>query len=220
MPLFEDLTASELTAVAPMLTRRHYAKDTVIFHEGDPVETIFFIESGRVKIYTVTGDGREQTINFLRPGDFFPHVGFLEGGHYPATALAVEDSRLAAIPRKELLDLLERDGRIAVRVLKAMGRRITSLQQRVKDLTHRNLHARVALVLLRLAEEYGTPCPAGTTALGVHMTHQELANLVGAARESVSRALGDLRKDGAVFVDSQGYMVIDRRRLLQVSTRS
>lgn len=219
IPLFEGLDAAELAAVAALVGERRCERNAVIFHEGDPVETIFFIVSGLVKVFTLTDDGREQTINLLRPGEFFPHVGFLEGGRTPATAVALEESRLAAIRRTELLDLVARDGRIAVAMLKAMGRRITALQRRVKDLAHRDLPARVALTLLRLAEEHGTPRPTGATALGLHLTHQELANLIGAARESVSRALGDLRREGALFVDPQGHMVIDRRRLLQVSTR-
>lgn len=219
IPLFEGLDAAELAAVAALVSERSRARNAVVFHEGDPVENIFFIVSGLVKVFTLTDDGREQTINLLRPGEFFPHVGFLEGGRAPATAVALEESRLAAIRRTDLLDLVARDGRIAAGMLKAMGRRITALQHRVKDLAHRDLHARVALTLLRLAEEHGTPCPTGATALGLHLTHQELANLIGAARESVSRALADLRREGALFADPQGHMVIDRRRLLQVSTR-
>lgn len=217
IPFFEGLDEHQLAELAPLVSQRRYPKNAVVFHEGDPVETIYFLDTGLVKVYSITDDGREQTLNLLRPGDFFPHVGFLEGGSYPATAQAIQDSRIAAVRRTELLELLQHNGHVAVQLLKAMGRRINSLQQRVKDLTHRNLHARVAMILLRLAEEHGSPAPEGS-ALNIHITHQELANLIGAARESVSRTLGEFKKDGFIGIDTSGRLLINKRALLEYSS--
>lgn len=217
IPLFAGLAPAELAAVASLLAERSYPRQAVIFHEGDPVEAVYFLQEGLVKVSTVTDDGREQTLSLLRPGDFFPHVGFLEGGSYPATAVALTDSRLARLGRAELMRLLEENGRLAVRMLQDLARRLTNLQRRLRHLAHRNLHARLSLALLHLAEEHGAPLPDGAVLLTLPITHQELANLIGAARESVSRALGDLRQAGAVASDPQGRLIVRRRRLVETA---
>ncbi len=212
--LFAGLGEDQISRLAPLVARRGVPKSGVIFREGDPVEAVYFLESGLVKVYSLTADGEEQIINILRPGDFFPHLGFLEGGTYPATAEALTDSRLMGIRRTDLLDLVRHDGDFAVAMLAAMGRRIAMLQQRVRDLSHRDLRGRLARALLRLADEHGVATPAGTR-LDLPLSHRELANLVGAARESVSRTLAEFRREGLVTTDPGGRLVVNRQHLLE-----
>lgn len=214
IPLFAGLGEEQRARLAALAVRRSLPRGTVIFREGDPVEAVYFLESGLVKVYSLTAEGEEQIINILRPGDFFPHLGFLEGGSYPATAEAISPARLVTVRRAALLDLVRRDGDFAVAMLAAMGRRIAVLQHRVRDLSHRDLRGRLARVLLRLADEHGVATPAGTR-LDLPLSHRELANLVGAARESVSRALAEFRREGLVAGDASGRLVINRQRLIE-----
>ncbi len=209
MPFLAVLGEEDLDGVLRLATERVYRRSQTIFTEGDSVEAVFFIVSGLVKVFTVTEDGREQLLHLLGPGEFFPHVGFLEGGRYPANAVAMEESRLSLLRRADLVQLLRGNGDLALRMMSAMIRRIAELHQRVKDLSHRDVRERVVRMLLHLAKEHGRPEPDGVH-LRITLTHQDLAGMVGAARESVTRILAELRQEGLVAVDEGGLVLKDK----------
>lgn len=217
LSLFADLNDEELAPVLAAMHERTLPRGHVIFHEGTPVEAVYFLDAGRVKVSSLTDDGREQILSILRPGEFFPHVGFLDAGPYPGTAVTMEESQVVVLRRSDLLSLLRQNGELALRMMGALAARVASMQQRVKDLTHRHLKERLAFALLRLAEEHGTPAPGAVPApgvrLGVHLTHEELANMVGAARESVSRCLSEWKAQGLLNQDATGHLILDRRAL-------
>ncbi len=217
IPLLSAVDDKTLECLLPLVSDRKYEKNQVIFLEGDPVEAIYFLKSGLVKVFILTPDGKEQTINILQAGDFFPHMGYLEGGDYPATAQTLCDSRLAIIRRADLLSLLQRNCGLTLKILLATAERMTTLQKRYKDLLQRDLIARVGRALLWLAESHGVPSPEGIR-LNIHLTHQELANLVGAARESVSRIMSDFKKDELIGINKEGALILkDKGRLIALA---
>lgn len=213
IPFLAELDQEDLARVLPLFNERLYQRYQTVFSEGDAIEAVYFLVSGLVKVFTVTGDGHEQLLTLLRPGDFFPHIGFLEGGCYPATAQAMEDSRLGLLRRQDLVELLRHNGDLALRIMATLTHRIADLQQRVKDLSHHDLRSRVIRTLLRLAEKHGRPDPSGIN-LGVALTHQDLAGLVGAARESVTRVLTELRQEGLLAVEEGCLVLVDKVKLL------
>lgn len=217
VPLFASLDEKTLNCLVPLVSERKYPKNHVIFSEGDPVEAIYFLKTGLVKVFIITPDGKEQTINILQPGDFFPHMGFLEGGQYPATAQTLEDTSLAVIRRDALMDLLRKNCELTLNMLLATAERVSTLQKRYRDLLQRDLRARIGRALLWLAESHGKPSQEGIK-LSIHLTHQELANLVGAARESVSRTMSDFKKEGLISINEEGALVIkDKARINALS---
>ncbi len=215
LPLFAPLAEEELTRLAPAVRSRTAPRGSVIFREGEEVAAIHFLVSGRVKVAMMTADGREQTLTILGPGDFFPHLGCLAGGAYPATTTALEDCALLLVDLAALADLLRRNGDLALAMLLKMAQRLEDLQQRVRELAERDLRVRVARALLHLADRHGRP-GAGGLQLDLRLTHQELASLTGTARESISRTLGAFRREGLVE-SAEGSLVIRDRAALQAA---
>lgn len=211
-PLFQDLHDEDLRAIASIVRERHYRRQMLVFLEGEPLDAIYFIRKGSVKVYTTGSDGREQILNILGARDFFPHVGLLEGGVYPATAETLEDIDLGLLRREEFRQLLREHPDIAIRLLEAMGEKLRGLQNQVKDMGLRNVPGRLASLLLRLAERHGEPAPDGVR-IPLELTHQEFANLAGTSRESVSRALTSFRKEGCIRMDDAHIVIVDSEKL-------
>ncbi len=216
--MFAGLPHPALTELARVVHRKRVPARHTLFYEGDPVTTLYCIHHGRIRIDVTMEDGGENTINILGDGEFFPHTGLLPGGTYPATATTMVETELAAILRDDLVQLVRQNPEIAYHLLLEMGRRAEILQSRVRELTQRDLRLRVLCVLMRLARmrlrngEIPHPVPDGT-GLDFHLTHEELARLSGGARESISRILADLKREGIVLQSSQGRLVINYGQL-------
>lgn len=211
-PLFKDLHEEDLQKIAAIIRERHYRRQMLVFLEGEPLDAVYFLRRGSVKVYTAGADGREQILNILGPGDFFPHIGLLEGGTYPATAETLDEVELGLLRREEFQQLLREHPDIAIRLLEVMGEKLRGLQMQVKDMGLRNVPGRLASVLLRLAERYGEPVDDGVR-IPLELTHQELANIAGTSRESVSRALAAFRKEGAIRMQDTSIVIVDTGKL-------
>lgn len=232
-PLFADLEEKDLQQIAPLALERHYRGDMFVLVEGEPVDAVFFLRDGTVKATRSSPDGREQIISVLGVGDFFPHVGLLDGGPAPATVRTLSDVDLSVIRRADFVGLLRQNGDIALRVMAALEQRIRMLQNQVLDLGLKTVPARLASVLLELAmksaaagavagdqvrktgeklsEKAGdgqSGKPEERLILNVHLSQQELANMVGATRETVSRVLADFRRSGVIALEKDGSIVI------------
>lgn len=215
--LFEGFDEEELAAIAGLMRPRHYRRGMYVFLEGEPVEAVYFVESGSVKAFTTDAEGREHILSILGPGDFFPHVGFLDGGPAPGTAQALEEAALWVVERREFYRLLTERPGLAVRMVAVLSGRIRRLQAQVRELATRSVHQRVAEALLRLADQHGTPHPLPGAPravwLAIRLSHQELAGLVGTARETVSRSLSELRRAGLLATERGHLVLVDPERL-------
>lgn len=215
--LFEGLSEVELIPIARLMRRRRYRKGMFIFVEGEPVDAVYVVESGSVKASTASPDGRQHILGVMGPGDFFPHVGFLDGGPAPGTAEALEDTTAWVIERSALYQALLEHPAVAVRLIALLSQRIRKLQAQVRELATQDVASRLAGALVRLAREHGAahPLPEAPQAvrIGVRLSHQDLAALVGTARETVSRVLAAFRKAGLVRVERGYLVVLDMARL-------
>lgn len=181
---FRDLPPAVLQRVLSVAQWRRYRRGDVLFHEGSPVTSVFLLNNGRVKIYTVTDDGREQLLHLLAAGAVFPRVGLFVAGEHPATAVMDQEGVVGTIQREAVLELARTDGEMAVALLGMMEGVVRYLQERIRTLALQDVKSRVLQLLMR------------TTETGRDLTHQEIAGFVGAARETVSRAIADLRRQG------------------------
>ncbi|MDI3317876.1 MAG: Crp/Fnr family transcriptional regulator [Bacillota bacterium] len=203
-PIFTGLDPGSLAAIGALLRRRQLAPSQVLFEQGEPVTDLFVIESGLIKAFVLTPGGRQQTINLLGAGEVVPHVGFLEGSTYPATATALEPTTLWALGRDPLMALLRRDAQLAIRLLEITARRLAELQHRLQETALGDLRQRVAYALVRLASEHGRGEGRWRT-LPAGITHQEIANLAGVSRESVSRMMSRFQRNGWVREGAEGH---------------
>jgi len=208
IPLFRDLSEPELERVAQLAIFRYYARKSVIFAEGAEKEAVYLIRDGLVKTFKTDENGHEQIVSFLKPGDMFPHTGFFTAKPYPATAVAITDARLAAIPIQQFEQLLLQMPSIAVKVMRVLGEKIAELQERLQTLTGQDVRNRVVSFLLGLAERHGE-ARDGRIAINLPMTHQEFANAVGSTRETVNRMLNQLEKDQILKTDRNRIVILD-----------
>ncbi len=212
VPIFRDLSSEDLERVAHIVYERRYRKGQIIFAEGEPGEAFFVVKTGRVKVSKLAEDGREQILSIWHPGDPVGMVVLFDGQPYSATAEAADDTTVAMIRVRDFQNLLSGDPRLAGKVLREVGGRLRQAFCRISEMALMDTPTRLASTLLKMAEEDGVPEGAGIR-LAVPLTHQELGNLIGASRETVTRILSDFRRARAIAVDKNGIVITDLRKL-------
>jgi CRP/FNR family transcriptional regulator len=217
--LFRELTEEELGRLSLISSIRTQARKTKIFHEGGEREAVFFILDGLVKAFKTAENGHERIVSLLKEGDMFPHTGFFHTGSYPATAEALVDSTLLAIPVKPFERMILDYPGIAIKLMRVMSDKLLELQQQLQELSGQHVQDRSLSFLLKLAENYGKPT-GGAIRINIPITHQEFASAVGTTRETVNRVLSQLRKEKLVEVNREGITVLDYEGLKKWSGKT
>lgn len=210
--LFSFLEDEQLAEVDRLIMERTYQRGRIIFVEGEPGEAVFFLKTGRVKISKQTEDGREQILHFIHPGEVFAEVVLYDGGPYPATAEAVEDSKMGLIRNADMERITLANPDIALGMLKIMSRRLRMAQRQINELALLDTSRRLASTLLFLSAEQGVPCEQGM-AIDMSLTNQDLANMIGTSRETANRILSDLRRQRVIRVEKKQIVIIDMKKL-------
>jgi CRP/FNR family transcriptional regulator len=197
IPLFAELHDDALLQLARRCVTRTAGAGQVLFTTGEECRGLYMIESGRVRIYRTDPSGREQVLHVEGPGRTVAELPLFDGGAYPASAIAIEESRLVFLPRAAFEHLYRTQPDIAQAVIRALGRRLRHLVHLAETLAFRDVAARLAMLLVGYAERGGVSTAAGVE-IEVDRTQEELAHEIGTARESVSRALKQLRRKGLI----------------------
>lgn len=208
VPLFRDLNPQEIERLENIVIQRSFRKKSTIFLEGSKKESVYFIQDGLVKTYKTDENGNEQIVSFLKTGDMFPHTGFFNQNPYPATAEAIVDTLLLAIPVHSFEQLMLTTPTIAIKVMRVLGLKIQELQAKLQEFTGQDVHLRALSFLLQLAEKHGE-AKGNTVLIEVPMTHQEFANVIGTTRETVNRLLNQLRKDKIIETQRNEIIILD-----------
>lgn len=191
--LFEEMSEEELKAILDIIRTRKYKKGAIIFAEGEPGEAVFFVKAGRVKISKLTSDGREQILHFVSEGDVFAEVCLFNDGPYPATAEIVEDAEIGFIRNPDLEETVKNNGAIAIKLIHLLNNRLKVAQSRIRDLALKDAYARTAQLLLTLANDKGCTKTKEYT-IDMDLSRQDLANMVGLTRETLTRVLSEFKK--------------------------
>ncbi|MFQ5893233.1 MAG: Crp/Fnr family transcriptional regulator, partial [Nitrospinota bacterium] len=186
--LFEEFEPAEMEALVPITHMDKVAARRTLYLPDDPSDRVFFLKEGRVKISKLSEAGKEVTLAILEPGEIFGELALVDEGPRGTVAEVLEDTFLCFIERNDFQKLLESRPELALEVTKLIGARHKALEAKVEDLVFRDVNARLAKLLLELAESYGTEVGEGTR-IEVKLTHQELANLVGSTRETTTAIL-------------------------------
>ena len=188
LPLLADVDDAALARLAERCVTRSLSAGTLLFRAGDACRGLYVLAEGRVRIFRVNRDGREQVLHVEGPGRPVAELPLLDGGPYPASAMTLEPSVLAFLPREVFEALYRTNPDAAHAIIRALGKRLRHLVQLTETLAFRDVAARLALLLAGYAERQGEPGPDGVR-LSLDRTQEELALEIGTARESVSRAL-------------------------------
>jgi CRP/FNR family cyclic AMP-dependent transcriptional regulator len=206
--LFARLGDSEIDAVlARALVARH-AEGDLIFAKGDPGNSMMAVLEGRIMITAPSQDGRQVVLTVMRDGDVFGEIALLDGKERTADATAMTDCELLIVPRRSLLALLERRPDLCIDLLIVLCERLRRTNEQVEDLAFLDLEARIAKVLIRLAEENGRG-QSGSAPVGVKISQRALGELVGGSRESVNKHLQDWKRSGIIAIEKGSIVIRD-----------
>jgi CRP-like cAMP-binding protein len=188
------------------------SKGQVLFKEGDPGDRLFVVVDGKLKLGTASSDGRENLLSILGPGDMFGELSLFDPGPRTATATAVVDSKLLALANDRVIGWVT--DHPSLQLLKRLSQRLRRANDVLSDLVFADVPGRVAKAIIELGERFGTKEVDGLH-VNHELTQEELAQLVGASRETVNKALADFASRGWVKLEPRAVIVLDFERLLK-----
>ncbi len=211
--LLKGLSVKTINKIADYAKFHQFRRGEKIFTEDSSGQCLYVLVSGRVKIYTSAGT-RTKTFALLDPGDFFGEMALLGEPTRSASARALLDTELLVLDRKDFYRFLKIDSNLTITVLQTLCSRLRRADKEIEMLAFQNVVGRTAITLLELDGKYGKPVSEGSL-LGADITQQEFADLVGTAREMVTRVLGKFRKMSAIIYDTASGRIIitDREKL-------
>lgn len=209
VPLFNGLDRSELEKFAEVTREKSYPKGSVILFEDDPGDSLFVVREGRVKVVLIGEDGREVILGVLGVGEYFGELSLIDDRPRSAHVIAMEDSNLLVLRREDFRKRVESSPSVAWSLLTELSRRLRRADDKIGGLVLLDVPGRIARLLLDLAEE------SGTNAIEKTLTHQTIAQMIGASRETVSRAMKDFQDAGWITVERRRIAIADRAALEQ-----
>ncbi|MFC1490114.1 Crp/Fnr family transcriptional regulator [Candidatus Latescibacterota bacterium] len=208
IPLFSTLKDEELDAIYELSYTKKCSKDAIILLENEEGDTLFIILGGKVKVTTFSESGKEVIFSILSEGDFFGDMSLMDGKPRSATVISIEESELRLIRRNDFIKLIEKHPRIALKLLEELTSRLRKADERIESLAIHDVTGRLAGILLELAEERGDKKDKSVL-IKARPTHQELANMVGTTRETVTRVLKQLENKNYINMSGKDLLILD-----------
>ena len=210
--LFERLTDEQVERIESQSQARSFARGELVYLPSDSSHSVMLLTSGRIKLYHLTSEGKQALLGFIEPGEIFGELAAFQGGPHEEFAEAMEKSTVILIPRDVLQSLMEEHAQVAIGVTKLMGLRRHRLERRLKSLLFRSNRERLIHLLLELTEKYGAPNNQGIQ-IGLKLSHQELANIIGSTRETVTVLLGELQQEGVLTISRRQIFITNMPEL-------
>lgn len=214
VPLFSGLDASNLSTLSSIVIRKLFNKGDTLFRQGDPGEEFMILTEGSVKVELMNAEGKELTLNILTPYQFLGELALLDDVPRSATVVAMENSTLLSIGKREFARILEAYPRMSVPMLRQLARRVRVLTDDIASMAFLDSYSRVTRKILNLAEEMGKKIANGHIFIDRPLTHQQLANLVGTTRETVTKILNEMKDNGLIDIRRHRITVLDPQELL------
>jgi len=212
VPLLAELSDQNKELLQNALTVKQARKGTILFVENDPADAIYFLREGKVRLSKSSSEGKEIILNIRKPGDLFAEVALFRKTNYPATAEMIEDGEVVLIRNEDLEKVIFQYPEIGISIIQIMGQRLHIAQSKLRDITLYGKLGALASALVRLADEYGIETVDGIR-IQLTLTHQELANFIGAARENVNRMMSQLEKNGVLTMKRGEICIKDIKEL-------
>ena len=204
IPIFRDATDQDLESLALHLIERRFPKNAIIVDEGLAGDYMYVIRSGRVKVTKASGDGREKIMNLLSVGDFFGEMSLLDDEPRSASVTTLEPTLLLALSRRDFMELLNNSSTLALCVIQELTRRLRDTDEQASSMSFQKVQERTRGLFERIAQEEG---------VGEHfritptLTHQQIADMIGTSRETVTRAVKRLKDDGWLQQQGKRYVI-------------
>jgi CRP-like cAMP-binding protein len=210
--LLSNLSHEELQILSTRTVRKLFSTGELLFSEGEPCSGLHIIARGKIRIFKTSANGREQVLAVNVPGESVAELPVFDGGPYPASAIAIEDTEIAFISRRDFHAYCVEHPEVPLKVLSVVGARLRRLVGIIEELSFTTIRERLIAMLVKLAQSEGKKTDRGVEFL-LPATHQELANQLGTVRELVSRNLMRLQAEGLLEVDARLIVVRDLKGL-------
>lgn len=208
-PLFEHIDNEELKEISFYLKEQIRKKNEYIFRTDDELQSIFFLAKGKVKIYKVSSNGKIQIINIYRSGDMFPQIGhFFNSKKYPANALVIEDAQLLHLSIDIIETFLLKHPKVCLNLLRITGDKLTDFQNRLEEKLVNTTYEQVIKLLIRLSKKHGVTLSNKNVLLIERFHNTDIANMLGATRETISRIMNTLYEKSLIERDNEGRLMI------------
>jgi CRP-like cAMP-binding protein len=204
IPLFSSVQPDDLETIASLLIERRFPKHKTIVEEGLPGDYMYIIREGRVQVSKLSDDGREKILEFFDAGDFFGEMSLLDNAPRSASVRTLIDSRVLALSRADFLNVLRKSPDLAMSVIQELTRRIREVDEHASSLSFQRVKERTQGLLQRLAKD---SVPEGDRRITPALTHQQIADMIGTSRETVTRALKGLKEAGWLLQEGKKYLV-------------
>lgn len=206
--LFERLSPDELATLERSALARKYPRGGLIYLPRDAGDSVLLLAAGRVKITNVTGEGKQAILTLIEPGELFGELAAIDAADRDEFAEAMQASTVILIPAEQMQALMQAHPDVTLGVTKLIGLRRRRIERRLKHLLFRSNRERLVHLLLELVEQYGVTDSRGV-AVGIKLSHQDLASIIGSTRESVTVLLGELQLARLIKVDRRRIVVLD-----------
>jgi CRP-like cAMP-binding protein len=202
--MFSGVSTEVLASIASLLIERRFPKHKTIVEEGAPGDYMYIIAEGSVKVTKLSGDGREKILELLEVGDFFGEMSLFDEAPRSASVKAMSDVRILALARNDFLHLLSRSPDLALSVIQELTRRLRQVDEQASSLSFQRVKERTMGLLVRLAKEASSHEGRRKTPV---LTHQQIADMIGTSRETVTRAVKGLKEEGWLEQEGKHYLV-------------
>ena len=212
--IFWDLNENDLGHIADKMVAKHFENGNYIFLEDSEGEQCFFVLEGSVKVTRLSKDGREVILAMLNEGDFFGEMSLLDGESRSANVIALEKTKVLTLDRNDFIEVVNDYPQIAVQLLKELARRLRKSDRQIASLSLSDAEKRIALCIIRFADEQGV-IQNGKVSIPKAPIQQDIANMAGTSRETVSRALGLLEKEDLIERNGRELIILDYKKFIK-----
>lgn len=202
--LFAGLSDEDITRIADITASRAFKRGQIIFSEGEPASAFYLVVYGRVKVFKVSPEGKEQVLHIINVAEPFGEVPVFSGTRFPANATALEDCQTLVFPRSSFLELLKREPSLAMNMLSLLSKRLLSFARLVEELSLKEVPARLASYVLYLRDKAG-----GGREVELDIPKNVLSALLGSVPETVSRVLNRMAAEGLIGVEGRRIVILD-----------
>lgn len=209
---FSGLSEEDLEKIAGISIERKYKKNELIFLEGDPGESFYYVKSGKVKVFRTYEDGREHILHILGEGGIFGEATLFSGIPYPASASVYEDAAVGIIRNRDLEEIIKASPEMSLRLVRLLASKLLEAQHKIRDLTFNDVFSRTASQIVKLAADHGRNIGNGVV-VDIRLSRQELAELAGTTRETVSRAVSRFKKEKSIGEQDDKLVILNMEKL-------
>lgn len=208
--IFKNLEGDQKVDVLKKIDHRQYKKGDVIFNEGDNSKTLYFMSSGKIKLYKYTTDGKEQIINVLSDGEFFGEFSILKNTNYRVNARAITDCKICTLTSNEIRDIIAKKPEVSISIMESLAERLSEAESLARSLATNDVEARLAYLLTSLIDKYGVDKKDGIE-ITLPINREDMANYIGVTRETISRKLKKFEHEDIIkIVGNKKIIVLNR----------